>query len=239
MRQHAKVASPAFIRRPLEMSFSTAAWSTSGPAKSGGDSAEAFTVTEESIAVGVWDASGHGEAVAGNAILVRSGFHALLDAGLDIVPAISGLNHVLFGKVDKTRPWQFVSGFFGLVNTAAHTLRYVSCGHDTAILFRGANDHLHLTSRSPLLGVSRLAEFTLETVRIDRGDGLIIVTDGITDARPLRSPAQFFGSRRLCSVESSSRTKAALHAQQIIDLVLEYSDGYLDDDAAALVARFT
>ena len=114
--------------------------------------------------VAVWDAAGQGKAAATDALVVGTGLRALLSANPDIVRAVSALNRVLFRRAGTLPPWPFVSGFFGLVNPRSHTLRYISCGHETAIIFRGRGAHVHLPNDSPLLGLSEAADLMVQGV---------------------------------------------------------------------------
>lgn len=221
------------------MQYSTASRSTSGQMKDGGDFAEVFTLPDMSVAIGVWDASGHGETAAPNMTLVRAGWRAMLSVDDDIAPIMGALNRVLFRQVRDVTTWPFVSGFFGVVDRAHRTLRYVSCGHDAAILFRNSGAHVHLGHNSPLLGIDEASNFREDTVDLQRGDSFVIVTDGLTKARPLDSPTDFCGSRRICSLFESLHDPSDGDASWLIDQVAAYSDGWLDDDAAALIGRLT
>ncbi len=222
----------------LKVQCSTAAWSMSGPATSGGDVADAFLLSNECFVAAVWDAAGHGQAAAIDALLVRARLRAQLSDNPDIVSAVFVLNRMLFRRVGTVLPWPFVSGFFGLVNPRSHTLQYISCGHGTAILFRGPSDHVHLPHNSPLLGISEAADLTVDTVRVARGDRLVIVSNGVTDARPLCSQTDFFGTARVCSYLRLQPSGRVADASRLIDHVVTFADGALDDDAAALIARF-
>jgi sigma-B regulation protein RsbU (phosphoserine phosphatase) len=124
------------------------------------------------------------------------------------------------------------------VNRETHTLRYISCGHETALIFRGRSAHVHLPHNSPSLGISEAADLTVDTVHVERGDRLVIVSNGVTDARPLCSQTEFFGTARLCSYFGLQPSERTAEASRLIDHVVTFADGALDDDAAALIARF-
>jgi len=222
----------------LNVECSTAAWSMSGHATSGGDVADSFMLSNECFVVAVWDAAGHDKSAATDAVLVRAGLRALLSADPDIVSAVFALNRVLFRRAGTLSPWPFVSGFFGLVNRETHTLRYISCGHETALIFRGRSTHVHLPHNSPLLGINEAADLTVDTVHVERGDRLVIVSNGVTDARPLCSQTEFFGTARICSYFRLQPFGRTAEASRLIDHVVTFADGALDDDAAALIARF-
>lgn len=229
---------PSATAPRLKVECSTAAWSISGPATSGGDVADSFLLSNDCSVVAVWDAAGQGKAAATDALVVGTGLRALLSANPDIVRAVSALNRVLFRRAGTLPPWPFVSGFFGLVNPRSHTLRYISCGHETAIIFRGRGAHVHLPNDSPLLGLSEAADLMVNTVCVERDDRLVIVSNGVIDARPHGSQTESFGTARLCSYFQLQPSERAADASHLIDHVVAFADGALDDDAAALIARF-
>jgi len=225
-------------QRMLQVGCSMATWSMSGPATLGGDVADSFTLPDDWFVVAVWDAAGHGNVAAPDATFVRMGLRALLGVNPDIAGAMFALNAELFRRARTLLPWPFVSGFFGLVNPRSRTLRYISCGHETALLFRGPRAHVHLPHNSPILGISEAAELTVDAIRVARGDRLVVVSNGVTNARPLCSQTEFFGTARLCSLVRSQFSEGVVDASRLIDHVVGFADGALDDDAAALIAQF-
>jgi serine phosphatase RsbU (regulator of sigma subunit) len=113
---------------------SAAVSSASGPAIDGGSFAESFSLSDGSIAIGVWDVSGRGEQAAARARFVRAGFRAVVNANRNVAFIASRLNRVLYREVaPKSVPWPYVNGLFGIIDTKTGLLSYVSCGHETAI----------------------------------------------------------------------------------------------------------
>jgi serine phosphatase RsbU (regulator of sigma subunit) len=77
----------------------------------------------------------------------------------------------------------------------------------------------------------------VDTVHGERGDRLVIVSNGVTDARPLGSQTEFFGTSRVCSF-LRQQSECVANASRLIEHVVTFADGALDDDAAALIALF-
>jgi sigma-B regulation protein RsbU (phosphoserine phosphatase) len=90
----------------------------------------------------------------------------------------------------------FASLFAAAEDAREHCLSYASGGHDTAILFRSGVSHMHLAPTGPLLGLGwdEAAIFTERNVPLADESLLVVVTDGITDARPSDRDLAFFGS---------------------------------------------
>jgi serine phosphatase RsbU (regulator of sigma subunit) len=218
---------------------STAVSAASGSATDGGSFAESFKLPDGSIAIGVWDASGRGERAVANMRLVRAGFRAIVSANRNVAVTASLLNRVLYQEVAPySLPWPYVTGLFGIVDAETRILQYVSCGHATAIQFTVDGRHLHFAPSGPALGICEDADFRQEIARFAFGDVFVVVTAGITDARPLNSQTKFFGTRGLCELFERSHTKGVLTASSLVNRTAAYSDGRLDNDAAALIARF-
>jgi serine phosphatase RsbU (regulator of sigma subunit) len=218
---------------------STAVSSASGPMTDGGSFAESFALSDGSIAIGVWDVSGRGKRAAATMRLVRAGFRAIASTNRNIAVTASLLNRVLYREVARDSvPWPFVTGLFGIIDADTRILRYVSCGHETAIHFTVDRRHAHLPPSGPALGICEDADFRQGTAQFAFGDILAVVTAGITDARPLKSQTDFFGTRGLCALFQRSDTKGPITASSLVSRTVAYSDGRLDNDAAALIARF-
>ena len=98
--------------------------------------------------------------------------------------------------------------------------------------------------RGPLLGVMPHARFSPFETAIAPGEMLVLVTDGVTEARsPEADPngtKPFFGSDRLLEViERHSTSSASEVARSISDSVVDFGGGRLADDLAILVVRAT
>jgi sigma-B regulation protein RsbU (phosphoserine phosphatase) len=229
----------AIERGALSIVCSTAMSSTSGPNKSGGDYAEWFALPSGLMAIGVWDASGSGVEASPSMNLVRAGLRATLGTNAGVLNAARALNRVLVRRATKNAmPWPFVAGFFATADPTRRKLTYVSCGHEAAVLFSPDGRHRHLLHNSPLLGIDEQSEFGADTITVNPGDVLVVATDGITDARPLISEADFFGSRGLCTLFQGPFGSGGATAATVLASTVAFSDGRLDDDAAVLVARF-
>jgi len=236
-RAHHKNVRSNIAAHSDDISFSMATSSTSGTA--GACLAESFVLNDRLIAIGVVDASAYGNRAAMKVRLVCESFRAVLDSTHNVAGTMGLINRELYGEVPSGAiPWPYLSGFFGIVDVRNQRLRYVSCGHEAAILFGVDGKHTHLPHNAPVLGVSPSSEFQESSVNIAVGDVLAVVTLGVTDARPLRSQTDFFGTRRLCELFQRPNTEVDLTASIVIDRATGFSDGRLDNDAAVLVASF-
>jgi serine phosphatase RsbU (regulator of sigma subunit) len=200
--------------------------------------AESFVLNNRLSAICVLDASAYGNKAPIKVRLIFDALRAGLAANHNVAVAVRLLNRELFAEVPSGAiPWPYVSGFVGIIDARDQTLRYVSCGHETAILFTGEGRHEHLPHNSPALGISASSKFRDSSNTIGTRDVLVAVTLGITDARPLRSQTDFFGSRGLCDLLQQPTSRTDLTASLVINRAVTFSDGRLDNDAAVLIAR--
>lgn len=75
----------------------------------------------------------------------------------------------------------------GSINPQDGCIRYVNAGHNPPLLVRaGGGDVLRLESTGPMVGLLPGAVFREGRATMDRGDVLVIFTDGVTDAEDVR-----------------------------------------------------
>jgi sigma-B regulation protein RsbU (phosphoserine phosphatase) len=158
--------------------------------------------------------------------------------------------HVL-GAVNRriltdTNANQFVTVFYGILDTATGMLTYSNAGHCPPLHLRTANDRdtQELAATGIPLGVLGDRAWRRQAVQIDRGDLLVLYTDGILEARS--EQAALFGEERLLKSARASLRAAGSQpptAQQIQDAILADVHRFVgdaprsDDIALAILLR--
>jgi sigma-B regulation protein RsbU (phosphoserine phosphatase) len=145
-----------------------------------GDYFDCFHTDDGTVIVAVGDVSGHGLGPA----LLTAFTHAIVRAlsrmpvGLDDI--LRSVNTVLVE--DKTE--QFVTLLLGRVSPKTRELAYLNAGHPTGyVLDRGGNVKARLESQTVPLGTSVDTAFpTPSSVRLEPGDVVLFVSDGILEA---------------------------------------------------------
>jgi len=158
----------------------------------GGDYCDVWVMPDERLAFVVGDVSGKGLPAA----MVMANLQAALrTAATFCASPADTITHVNAHLDQCSTEEMFVTLFFGLYDVFTGRLEYVNAGHIPPLLLtaKGAVESFGLP-RDPVLGVSR-GRFTSEVKLIAPGAGLLVVTDGVTEAR---SPAdEEFGTERL------------------------------------------
>ncbi len=132
----------------------------------------------------------------------------------DPARAIHDANNVI---AQDSKSGMFVTLFYGALSEKTRTLTYVNAGHNPPVVFRGADGALELLKPTGIaLGAAENRDYSSRTVDIGPGDGLVMYTDGVTEA--VDTELQMFGEERLNAI---IRRSARLSAQEILTSILE------------------
>src|SRR5258708_31018791 len=78
----------------------------------------------------------------------------------------------------------YVTAFHAVYEPMSGLLRYVDAGHGHARLLRGATGQETLPLRSAPIGIFPDTQFVVGTATLNRGDALVVFSDGLLDLRP-------------------------------------------------------
>jgi sigma-B regulation protein RsbU (phosphoserine phosphatase) len=143
----------------------------------GGDYFDFIPVSDRILGVAIADASGHGLPAALQVRDVYTGLRMAVERDFKITRTVERLNRIIHQSRMTTR---FVSLFYGEVEDEGN-LMYVNAGHPHPL-------HFHGTTVTPLvqtglvLGPSEKATYSRGYRRLDRGDALLLYTDGMVEA---------------------------------------------------------
>ena len=154
------------------------------------------------------DVSGKGVPAALLMALSRSLLRAYSEEKLSALYAMTMTNRFL---ARDTRSGMFVTCFYGILDPATSTLTYVNAGHNPPILHNTAHGIRLLRASGTPLGVLEETEIHEEICSLDKGDLLLMYTDGITEA--VNAFDEQFGPDRL---EQIAKNSARLTAEEIL-----------------------
>ena len=196
-------------------------------ARVGGDFYDVFQAKEGRIALLIGDVSGHGLEAARVATLVKDVVHAFAHQFRRPHLVLRETNRLL---VEKNLPG-FVTAFLGLLDPETGTLVYSSAGHPPPLLLADGQAE-PLTSASLPLGVLGDARYRDLEIDVPKGAGLLLYTDGLTEAR---RDGNLFGEAGLVAAlaKLGGRPIEELPSA-LLDEALSFSDGGLRDDVALL-----
>lgn len=203
------------------------------PAESvGGDFFDFIDLGPDAIGVSIGDASGHGLPAA---LLVRdvmTGLRMGMEAQLKMLHTMKKLNRVVHRSAWSSR---FLSAFYGEIEQNGNVL-YANAGHTSPLLVR-EREVVHLEPTGTVFGP--LPEIPLERnfVRMDRGDVLILLTDGLIER--FSPDDDMYGFERLEQVALAHR---ALSASELLDVIFDEVRAFggaapLADDSTLVIVR--
>jgi sigma-B regulation protein RsbU (phosphoserine phosphatase) len=167
------------------------------------------------------DVSGKGMSAALLSSMVLGALNMEFHSETHVGNILQRINHLL---CKKSLPTQFVTLFLVILNPngAGH---FVSAGHNPAFLFRAATGEIErLVSELYFLGMFDFASYQPSALQLDKGEILVVYSDGITDAE--NAQQDMFGEARLLEV---MRRAAPAGSEALRRQVLEAIDEFIQD----------
>jgi sigma-B regulation protein RsbU (phosphoserine phosphatase) len=146
-----------------------------------GDFYNVVRIDEEHIGFYVADVVGHGIPAALLTIFVKQALvmRETVDKNYHIFsPAEAMKNLNMRMAAQKLSGYQFATCCYCLLNTKTLQLTYARAGHPYPILIRPNEKAEQLEIQGSLLGIFGQAEYTQQTVQLQRGDKLLLYSDG-------------------------------------------------------------
>lgn len=137
-------------------------------------------------------------------------------------------------KADSTGG-MFVTVFFGILDPRTHRFAFVNAGHNHPLLHRAADRKIQdLPGRNVALGILGGIEFGADEITFERGDLLVIYTDGVTEATDAHD--KLFEESRLRAAIRECGGDTARNAIRTIDArVREFTGAYPQSDDITMV----
>jgi PAS domain S-box-containing protein len=130
---------------------------------------------------------------------------------------------------------QYFTMFYGIFDTQARSVHYVTAGHPPPVHLRPDGESRLLTTGGIPVGLFPESTYEEATIELSPGDRLYLYSDGITEAR--NSDDEEFGLTRLLQVARRGRAgslQASLDA--LVTSVSEWSGGTRPDDDLSILA---
>ena len=199
----------------------------------GGDCYDAFIFGPSTLGLSIADVAGKGLPAA----LLMSSLQAAVRAfALEPTPpdaVCASVNRLLCGQMIAGR---FATFCFLRLDRKRGVLCYANAGHNPPLLARADGSVERLSVGGTVLGVFPDATYRTGEVSLDRGDRLLLYTDGITEV--LNDEDEEFGEERLATLLTSHRQ---LEAQSLFETVLgsvkQFATRGFQDDATLLVVE--
>lgn len=137
-----------------------------------------FIPFEDSVGVVVGDVVGKGIAASLLMASVRAALRAHVEDVYDLDEVMGRVNNAL---TRDTRDNEFATVFYGTLDAETRRLTYCSAGHDPALLWRDGEVQ-ELTTGGMVLGILKNETYEKGLVNLQKGDVLLVYSDGVVDA---------------------------------------------------------
>jgi serine phosphatase RsbU (regulator of sigma subunit) len=185
--------------------------------ETGGDYYDFLVLDEpskDSVLVALGDVMGHGVAAA----LVMAGARAVLrdraDAAGSLAEIMGRLNRLLAADLEGTR---FMTMHLAVLNMREGVYRWVSAGHDPAIIYDPAIDAFDEINAAELpLGVMEETQYVENQCQLKVGQVILVGTDGLWESPD--ADGEHFGKERL---RNAIREFASCTANEIVQGIVD------------------
>lgn len=152
-----------------------------------------FAVSQDRfVGMLIADATGHSIPAAMVAIMAHTAFLSCTSQATQPAALLAQMNRYLHGLTEE----HFVTAFYAVLDRQTGQLSYASAGHPAPWLFRSQTGQCQrLEARGLILGVTAEAKYQEQSLPLEPGDRLLLVTDGVLEAR--NASNEFFGAARV------------------------------------------
>jgi phosphoserine phosphatase RsbU/P len=203
----------------------------------GGDFYDYFFIDNERLAFLIGDVSGKGVPAAIYMAICRTMLRAVASQVADPGECLRRVNKMLIPDSDITT---FVTVFYGVLNIRTGSIKYCNGGHDLPLILRadGSVETLEDT-QGLLLGKFEPIDFETERVNLNKGDILVLTTDGVAEA--MNAEQDFYTTEKLEETlkEIGGGKNPKEVTEDIIASVKGFVNGYeQSDDITMLLVQY-
>lgn len=202
----------------------------------GGDYFDIAQTPDSNFVFAIADVTGKGFPAALLMANLQSMLHVLLPVEITLAKATERINDLIFKNTPSDK---FITFFWGKFLKEQKVFRYVNAGHNPPLyLPNNSSQFQELDKGGLLLGaLQTMAPYNETDVPLQKGDIIVLYTDGVNEAQSLDGNEEF-GEVRLEKCILKYRDHSARYIQdQIIREVNEFTDGHQFDDLTLLTFK--
>jgi sigma-B regulation protein RsbU (phosphoserine phosphatase) len=199
--------------------------------KVGGDYFDVIRLSPSTAAICIADVAGKGLPAAMLMCNLQANVRHLVQSTVSPRQLCQQLNAI---NVENNQSARFTTLFYGVLDSASSSLRYANAGHVPPILIRQDGTVVRLSEGGTILGIFPEARYDEAVIPFNRGDRLILLTDGIAELAD-QSGVEF-GDTELVRVilDNRHRSPMELH-RKILDAMASFAPLSPQDDATFVI----
>jgi len=200
----------------------------------GGDYYDFIRLDDGRLGLFIGDASGHGIAAGLLMAIASSAIRLAID--IDPTPAAVArfVNRALWRSGNNRA---FMTLFYGLLDPATGRMDYVVAGHPYPMLRRSRGEIIELGEGGLPLGIRDGLSSSTGEVVVEKGDQLLLHTDGI--AETIDPSGEDYGYDRLRRSLELGGSTTAIHDRIVREVVSFQGDAVVHDDRSLVVVTRT
>ncbi|MFN6964871.1 MAG: PP2C family protein-serine/threonine phosphatase [Pyrinomonadaceae bacterium] len=199
-----------------------------------GDYYDWVQIFEDQIGIVVADAVGKGMPAALLMSFLRASLRAGVQIGYGPNIALAKVNNLLWDSVEEH---QFITGIYGILDSTNRTFVFSNAGHNPPLLIKPDGEYRYVEYGDTPLGMFRDMHYHQHFIRFERGQVMVIYTDGIIEATSAAGEEyglDRFAKRVLEGID--------MPAKKLIDHirkgVADFTDRkFLDDDGTLFIVK--
>lgn len=207
----------------------------------GGDYYDTYKLDENRYVLIIGDVSGKGTSAAFHMSQMKGVFHSLIQLNLSPAQFMIKANSALSKCLEKNH---FITASIFLINISEQKICHSRAGHIPTLVYKAKEGKSEFMFFDGLgLGILRNKQYENhvqeKTFNYETGDILVLITDGIVEAK--NQKGHQFGFERIRSLVEIHHTKSPQEIQnQLIDSLHVFvgGDGMIDDDYSMMVVKF-
>jgi sigma-B regulation protein RsbU (phosphoserine phosphatase) len=176
----------------------------------GGDFYDFIELPDDNVGLVIADVSGKGVPASLIMASVRAALRAQVDNVYYLYEVVRRLNLMLHRD---TKPTEFVTLFYGVLDTKNRRLTYCNAGHPPGLLHRGGQI-VELGGDNMVLGIDAQQPYRQSIVHLEPDDLLLLYTDGLPDAMNFNK--ETFGRQRVLETFKQGGGSAEAVAQNLL-----------------------
>jgi sigma-B regulation protein RsbU (phosphoserine phosphatase) len=202
----------------------------------GGDYYDFISIDPCRLALIVADVSGKGISAALLMASLRAALIAEVGPQFRLETVAAKLNDFVHSS---SAPNRFISCFICDLDMTTGQLRYVNAGHNPPIIFSKDGQVRRLDPTGFCLGMFPAVSYDIAEVTVEKGETIVLYTDGITDTRD--NTNQDFGENRLIGLLKKNAKKPAAEIVSKVNTELSAFSSEVDpfDDMTLIVLKRT
>ena len=199
-----------------------------------GDFYDFLMIDDERLVIAMADVSDKGLPAAMFMMSAKNAIRLVAQSRISLEEGARLINNSLSQNNESC---MFVTAWIGYINTRTGYGKFVNGGHDFPIIKKADGSVTTLKNpEAPFFGVFPYAEYKEHLFKLDKGDMIVLYTDGITDA--LSPAGESFGEKRLIETvrgaSGGAQTTIKAIWQAETDFIAD-ADQYDDMTALALL----